>query len=282
MLLLGDSHSVSLFPGLDPLLAAHGENLIEAGGGCLPFRGVVSVDKKMPTETHMLCPAIIGSALDFALATPQIHTVILAARGPIYQSGKGFPGREGYVDELYHDRIIPFVDRPDLRDHTAVWAEAMRATITELLAKDKRVIFVLDNPELGFNPQSCVDIRPFRLNPKPLRSPCAVARSEFDERNADYRALVKKILAEFPQVAIVDGAKPFCDERWCWAMKDGEMFYRDDDHLSTRRRAFGCERNSRCVEVIKPGCRRQAWVRRPSRADFCGQTLNRKWITSPS
>ncbi|MCX8086356.1 MAG: SGNH hydrolase domain-containing protein [Rhodocyclaceae bacterium] len=30
---------------------------------------------------------------------------------------------------------------------------------------------------------------------------------------------------------LVDGVKPFCDEEWCWAMKDGKLLYYDDDHV---------------------------------------------------
>ena len=33
-------------------------------------------------------------------------------------------------------------------------------------------------------------------------------------------------------MTIFDAAAPFCDDEWCWAMKDGQMLYRDDDHLS--------------------------------------------------
>jgi hypothetical protein len=110
----------------------------------------------------------------------------------------------------------------------------MKSTLERLLAKNKRIIFVLDVPELGFDPKSCVEMRPWRLTERPLKQPCAVARQAFDERNRDYRALVASVLQDFPAVQVFDAAAELCDTQWCWAMKDGQMLYRDDDHLSVQ------------------------------------------------
>ncbi|WP_425527259.1 SGNH hydrolase domain-containing protein [Xylella fastidiosa] len=41
-----------------------------------------------------------------------------------------------------------------------------------------------------------------------------------------------KVLKDYPSVKVFDAAAQLCDSQWCWAIKDGKMLYRDDDHLS--------------------------------------------------
>uniref|UniRef100_UPI0026100603 SGNH hydrolase domain-containing protein n=2 Tax=Nitrosomonas TaxID=914 RepID=UPI0026100603 len=231
VLIIGDSHSNSLYPGMVNLFAESTEVLAGLGsGGCVPFREMLSFDRKTSEEDRGRCLSIISQALD-AAGNSAVHTVLLVSRGPLYLTGKGF-APDDFADEKNHDWVLHYQAHPELADYMSVWETAMRAMLAELVSAGKRVIFVLDNPELGFDPKSCIDSRPFRLTPKNLRSPCAVPRAVFEERNRDYRTLVARVLADFPQVVLIDGAKPFCDEQWCWAMKDGKILYFDDDHVS--------------------------------------------------
>lgn len=230
ILILGESHGVSLYPALAEALSSGTKIVADiGGGGCVPFRDVTSYDRKSSEQDKARCRVIINQVLDTVAL--RAETVLLVSRGPLYLSGKGF-APNGFADEQYHDRALSSSSHPGLSGHAAIWEAGIRETLTELTTAGKRVIFVLDNPELGFDPKSCIDARPFRLNKKPLRSPCAVPRADFEARNRDYRALVSKVLADFPQVILVDGAKPFCDDQWCWAMKDGKVVYYDDDHVS--------------------------------------------------
>jgi hypothetical protein len=160
----------------------------------------------------------------------------------LYLTGKGY-------GEAF-DRILTLTNRPEISDFHEIFKIGMKDTIDKLLAKHKKVIFILDNPELGFNPQSCIDTRPLRLTNKVrVRVPCAVSRQDFDERNREYRELVFSVLKDFPAVHILDVAEAFCDDKWCWAMKDGKMLYRDDDHLSLQ----GSELvGQKLVPLIKP------------------------------
>lgn len=232
ILIVGDSHSAALYPGITALLGENSTDVVAniGRGGAIPFRDTTSVDRKDPETAEAGALRVINQALD-AAKNPDVRTVLLVSRGPLYLSSKGFSS-EDRDEEKNHDRVLRYHTRPELTDHITIWEAAMRATLTELTAAGKRTIFVLDNPELGFDPKTCLDSRPLRLTPKNLRTPCAISRATFEERNREYRALVTKVLADFPQVILVDGAKPFCDDQWCWAMKDGEMLYIDDDHLS--------------------------------------------------
>jgi hypothetical protein len=128
-------------------------------------------------------------------------------------------------------------NNPEITDHAAIYAAGMSATLKRLIAKSKRVIFVLDIPELGFDPKACVDVRPWRLTSH-IKSPCAVSRDEFEMRNRQYRDLVRSVLQNFPTVKVFDAAAELCDKQWCWAMKDGMVLYRDDDHLSVQGSSY--------------------------------------------
>lgn len=232
ILVVGDSHSAALYPGIAELLIENSAEVVAniGRGGSVPFRDTTSRDRKEPQISETDTLRVFNQALD-AAKNPDVRTVLLVSRGPLYLSGKGFTSGER-SEEKDHDRVLRYHTRPDLTDHATIWEAAMRATLTELTAAGKRTIFLLDNPELGFDPRNCVDSRPLRLTHKNLRTPCALSRATFEERNRDYRALVTKVLADFPQTILVDGAKSLCDDQWCWAMKDGELLYLDDDHLS--------------------------------------------------
>jgi peptidoglycan/LPS O-acetylase OafA/YrhL len=231
ILLIGDSHARSLYSGMRDLLEATSENVLHlGGGGCIPFFDVFSFDRKTDEASRRYCLKVTNQALSLAETSSTIHTVILASRGPLYLSGKGF-FTDDFVDDNVHDRVIRSTAHPELEDHYQIWEVAMRETLNRLLAKGKRIVFILDNPELGFDPKSCVDSRPWRLTTR-VRQPCAIPRHDFDARNRKYRELVAAVLKDYPAVRVFDAAAPLCDEQWCWAMKEGQMLYRDDDHLS--------------------------------------------------
>jgi len=40
------------------------------------------------------------------------------------------------------------------------------------------------------------------------------------------------VFEDFPTVQVFDPVPHLCDAEYCWAMKDGKMLYRNDDHLS--------------------------------------------------
>ncbi|MEQ1555375.1 MAG: acyltransferase family protein [Gallionella sp.] len=220
--LLGESHANHLYPGMAEMLHNTSDSVINLGrGGCVPFESVNSSSIGQPN----LCSGITADAIRFAERSDAVHTVIIGMRGPLYLYGKGF----GAIDP--ENRTLSLLGRPALGSFPEILKIGMRDTLQRLLAKQKKIIFVLDNPELGFHPQVCVDSRPLRLSSK-IKTPCAVSRKEFDERNREYRELVFSVLKDFPSVQIFDAAAQLCDDKWCWAMKDGKMLYRDDDHLS--------------------------------------------------
>jgi peptidoglycan/LPS O-acetylase OafA/YrhL len=222
VVLLGDSHANQYYFALADRYAARGERLLNlGGGGCLPFLDLESSEKGTTTR----CADVMNRVLADTAANAAIRTVILASRGPLYTTGSGF----GEVER--HNRYIRDRRDPGNERYPEVFAHAMERTLALLASAGKRVVMVLDVPELGFDPRACVELRPLTLAWKP-RTPCAVPREVANARNQDYRALVRSVASRFPDVTVFDPWPALCDEASCWAQKDGVMLYRNDDHLT--------------------------------------------------
>ncbi len=219
--LIGDSHSNSLAAGLIELFPQRILNL--AGGGCIPFfdvdSGIKGQNPQCPSEDSKLF-------LDVVENTATLSTVIISLRGPLYLSGTGFGPKEADTS-----RYIKWTGVPDAGDYADVYEKSMRATLARFVAKKKKLIFVIDVPELGFDPKTCVESLLLRATSR-TKSTCAVLRSEYDKRNFEYRHLVFNVLKDFPEVKAFDSSVALCDSEWCWAMRDRQVLYRDDNHLS--------------------------------------------------
>lgn len=221
--IIGDSHANRLFDGLAPRFSEHQGNLLQLGeGGCLPFwhleGGAVG-----DADT---CSKPMDDQLDFLLTDSSIRTVILTGRGPLYISGFGFGEVEKNTRTFLRDSASP-----SGASYRELYLQAMRKTVSRFLNSGKKVVFIIDNPELGFDPLSCVELRPVQLFAKP-RNPCAVPRSQVNARNQEYLDVVAQVAAEFPKLIVVDPERTLCDAEYCWAMRNGELLYMDGDHLN--------------------------------------------------
>lgn len=142
------------------------------------------------------------------------------------------PTESSVVEEEVHYRGDATLPPP------AAYARALRESFKRLSQAGKQVIFVLDNPELGFDPHECPGVRPLRFFNTFASHGCSVPRPVFEERNRVYRNLVFDAARPYPNVQIFDAAAGLCDQTRCHAMIDGVLMYRDDDHLSLAGSAY--------------------------------------------
>lgn len=217
--IIGDSHANHLYPGLSEKFVT-----LHIGiGGCVPF---FDVERKDSVTSPMICSAdLMNKALDFAILERSIEYIVLAARYNTYLSGQGFGELEKSEQGDNTIRIIS-------EGHTEnidVFVNGMRQTLKRLTASGKKVVFVMDVPEIGFAPKACIGLQ---LGLTSKKSPCAISRADFEGRDKSYRKLMYDVVEEFPSVKVVDPEHAFCDSYYCWALKDGKLLYRDDDHLS--------------------------------------------------
>jgi hypothetical protein len=210
--LIGDSHAVTLYPGLGQYYAERGENLVNFGiGGGIPFYGVERYVRGRVTQGYS---TVYAPALDYVTRDPNIKTILLMAKAVSYGS---------------NDDGLRYVPEPELTDSIEVFGKAMAETLRRLQPSGKQIVFILDNPMVDFDPASCFQ----RPHSAPPRAPCAVSRALYEKRSRAYRQKVEEVLARFPGVKRWDPMRYLCDKELCWAIKDGKvLFGRDGQHLT--------------------------------------------------
>ena len=223
--LIGDSHAAALFPGLSKVLDYQNEGLLMLGGRL--FLGVAAYPDRDRFEIDVYKGG--ARASNFVADEASIDTVIMVSRGPFYIN-------DGWNFYLIDDKKIA--------DKSKVFEIGMRKTLNAMVGKNKKVIFVLDTPELNFDPNKCQNSRP--LSTKRSFN-CVISRAEFDQRHRDYRNLVFKILKDYPSVVVFDPSAYLCDELHCRFKEGASVLFGDMNHLSASGSDFMA---TRLVEVL--------------------------------
>lgn len=222
-LVLGDSHAQAFAAGL---IARHPELQVLAIGrdGCLPFDGVERYD----VNEKIHCELAAAQLTRHPVAA---RNTILVARYAYYAQGSGY----GWIDNAgrrpgsVHIQARGLAQRNDAADYTTVLADGLEATLQRLKAEgSSRVFVLLQPPELGFDPRSCLA---FGLRIRSERA-CSIDRSEVQARQQGYRQAVQAILSRHPDVTAIDPMQVLCDTQSCTATASEKILYRDDDHLS--------------------------------------------------
>lgn len=217
VVLMGDSHANSLAYGLIRKFEKQGLNLLNMGrGGCPPFFGI-EADPKRPCKSE-------NFILEQLERDPKIKKIILNSRGPRYMTGKGY----GEIES----KASGGAKYKDIADPKIAFKQAMFDTLTRFTKAGKEIVYIVDIPEIGFDPKRCVPLRPFRLEFGSSDSSCRIDRKDFEERNREYHEIVNSIRTDFPNIKIWEAWKNLCDEKFCYAMADGKLLYRDSNHLS--------------------------------------------------
>lgn len=191
--LLGDSHAYHVVAGLTNYYKGKGENLLMLGTRVPYWDLPAGADDEFQKATQPM--------LEQALNTPSIKTVIFATHQ-----------RVGFADNFK-----PMVN-------------AARDTYRRFLAAGKRVIVIEDVPILPFDPRTC--IRRPGVASSATTSPCGIPRSEWDKQVDQHEQIRQETARMFPQAEWFRASSALCDERWCSAMIDGRLMYRDTNHLS--------------------------------------------------
>lgn len=231
VILLGDSNANHFYPGLASTLTS--ENLLNIGNGyCPPLLNIDVITK----EGDQNCNKHAEQFFSLAINLRSIKTVILSMLGEAYLIG--------YRD--LGSSPDNFVKTNSLRNphftNAEILEDSLFSTFSLLTEAKKNVIFIISVPMLDFDPASCVDARPWKISSSKKRSPCAMLQSKTAIHLDEYKKIIYKVAKKFPIVKIWDTTKELCDGTYCWAMKDGEMLYRDSVHLSTVGSKYVSER----------------------------------------
>jgi hypothetical protein len=119
-----------------------------------------------------------------------------------------------------------YSDKPSVQ----IFMEQYMKIIQLVVQSGKKVVFVVDPPELGFNPKSCIK-RPFSISKKDIHD-CTINKELVDARQKEYRELIVQMKERIPSLLIYDPTPAFCDEKKCYAKDVNNILYVDGDHLS--------------------------------------------------
>jgi len=193
--IIGDSHAGVLWWGLSEFYFDKKENVLAFGyGGCPPL-----ID---PNYFFGGCVASMGKVINYVLTHQNIKQVVLSSMGPHYF-------RNSEAVQIIKSELI--------------------LTISTLLKANKKVIYVIDNPELGFNPRSCFRPLTFSQWDNPL---CLIKKSQYETRVKSYLDIINTVRNEFPDIQILDPSKFLCDSTYCYSQIKGVSIYEDENHLN--------------------------------------------------
>ncbi|MGE3178208.1 MAG: acyltransferase family protein [Vicinamibacterales bacterium] len=209
-LLWGDSHAAALVPGLDGM---PGAAVFAGRDSCPPLLGV-------DTFGRDTCSAFNQRVLDWLdTSGADIRTVMLAARWPLYETGRDVEGGR------FRQISVTDHSRPDV--HAAVFQRGLERTLAALQARGKRIVLFGPVPEMSFNvPRTFAE--QLHLGHEPPEAPTStrVAR-----RTAGVRAAFATVRRRF-RFELVDVEPVFCRTGRCLPVVDGRAVYSDGDHLS--------------------------------------------------
>jgi peptidoglycan/LPS O-acetylase OafA/YrhL len=219
----GDSHANVLYPGLVEALHAAGENLIFLRACSFPLVGLIESNRPF----NGYCPASTSEQqVAYLAGIKSLETVILVFRGPLYLLGKGFGTGPA---EREHDVVLEAADSAQRGlSQAQLFSFGVSGAIDVLERANKRVVVVLDVPELSFDITDCIFDKPFH----PRIADCRIRRPVVEARQQQYRAAMSELHVRHPNLAVFDALPLFCDEQFCYGIRDHHVFYQDSNHIS--------------------------------------------------
>lgn len=248
--IFGDSHADHLLPGA---VADRSRSwLILGQSSCPPLMGIDILYK----DRSLACAKKNAAALEALRSDPRIRTVVLAARGMAYIGDAAFMANANQKTNPQNYRSVSTYAGEAQSTKAELFAIGMSRTITALEAAGKRVIVMVDVPELNFLAMRCVP-RPLQLFAMDRLDACTLDKAAAMEYVAPYREVLKRIAAQHPTVKFYDPTPLLCDETRCYAGNEAMLFYRDNNHLSQRGSIMIMQDFTRWLNHLESATRRQ-------------------------
>jgi len=222
--IIGDSHAHTSYTGFAKNFRKQGyETVLIANSSCPPYIGG-AMGKNM--DNIKQCEQKIDDIYTAINNIPHLKKVILVTRGSVYMYDKGY----GVVDsggKVLNYHFEEFFINKNTYEQREIFFEVLENTFKRYTNSRFNLYYLLENPELGFLPKNCME-RPFNIFP----STCKLSYDNYISRAGKYRNGVNKIAKKYPNIKILDPKDLYCDNSYCYAIKDGKMLYADDDHHS--------------------------------------------------
>ncbi|MBT3280168.1 MAG: acyltransferase [Campylobacteraceae bacterium] len=107
--------------------------------------------------------------------------------------------------------------------------EYITSLFEEFSKKNTNLYYLIENPPLDFSPDVCIE-RPFGISK--VRDYCGVKYKKHIQENLKYRNIVIETAKKYQNIISLDPIKLFCDEEYCYAIRDDIVLYSDTNHHS--------------------------------------------------
>lgn len=227
IVIIGDSHAQALTYGFKSIFDNNNlkYNVLSVGkGGCHPFlnTNTVSFIKKSYD-----CDTIITPAIYDAVNRKDVEWVILVGRHAWRYSGKYY-GELEKESKLKPSTFSYNSGTLNTQISTEVFKLGLIDTINSISKNRKKLIFVHQLPELGFDPRQCLGR--FSQFKSTL---CDLDINVVNQRLNPYKETANKILENKENIYQYDPIHFVCSKKKCKPfIENGFLFYQDDDHMS--------------------------------------------------
>ncbi|HJK93500.1 MAG TPA: acyltransferase family protein [Polyangiaceae bacterium LLY-WYZ-15_(1-7)] len=229
--LWGDSHAGILVHGADAAATEAGRaGLYSNRAGCPPLRGVQKDESVADTAEDEACTETNARVLRVIEEVDAIETVILIGRWAYYSEGRGVGTNEGDTVALW-----PIDGERGARPQREVFEEALEGTVEHLLGLGKRVYVLRPIPEIPEYDATALAnamIRDAESGREIALQRAQVPRAEVDARQASFDRAAAALEGR-EGLGFLDPRGFFCDAETCWAIRDGQPLYYDNNHVTT-------------------------------------------------
>lgn len=220
--IIGDSHAFASYYGFSKVFKDKGfETILIANSACPPYVGGVGGSKKEIQE----CTNKTKEIYTFISQMDNIKKLIFISRGTYYLSNSDFNSVKENIPMGF--KFISYYEKKNY-NHKQEFNLAIEKTF-QFFNENKKIkmYYLLENPELNFLPRNYMQ-RPFFES----KNKNKLSYTKYKNRQKEYRKTIMNIAKKFDSITILDSEKIFCDNSFCYAIKDNKMLYRNDDHLS--------------------------------------------------
>jgi hypothetical protein len=234
VVLFGDSHAAQWFPAVNALARAR------------RWRLVTFVKSACPAARISVYSPPMGRENDACTAWRDTALAQIAALRPAFVVVSSFA------------RYVTRIDGAERRVNAQEWETGYRTTFAALSASARSLVIVRDPPSFAFDVPTCLSRAARTLRHSwaaaPATPDCSTARTLVLDESAHRGA--ERARVGMMRVSMLDLTDRFCDLRACSPVSDGEIAYRDANHVTARFVERLVPRFAAAFETPTPSARR--------------------------
>jgi len=226
--LIGDSHAQAMIPAIELQALRVGQSgYIITRGGTPPLLDINV--KQIPLGDDGFDEARYHNRLiEFLRERPELKTIILVGRWPTYI-------RDHYVERGEEQLCLELTEETqtasDISTRSAMVERGLDRMVERLIGMNRNVILVGCVPEVGFDVPTAFSISrrlPWILDLKRV----VPTKADYERRQLESNLLLSRISNRYHVDLIGSDSSMWDSNGRALVLIDGELLYRDDDHLS--------------------------------------------------